>query len=133
VSIGVPVERLRAEQAKFHTAPYCLTVDDEGRPHGVAVTITWHDDKLVVPAGNRTLANARQRPLVSVIWPPNEMGGYTLIVDATVTAAHGTGEGDNQITLAPTRAVLHRPRTDDATASDTACAADCIPLTEDRP
>ena len=130
MSIGIPVDRLRAEQAKFHTAPYCLTVDDEGRPHGVAVTVTWRDDRLVVPAGNRTLANARERPLVSVLWPPNDVGGYSLIVDATVTAAHGTGEGDNEITLEPTRAVLHRPRAENNQPSGSACAADCAPLTD---
>lgn len=130
MSIGVPVERLRAELEKFNFAPYCLTVDGEGRPHSVAVTFTWRDAQLVMPAGNRTVANARERPLVSVLWPSNEPGGYSLIVDATVTSAEGTGNGDNELTLTPTRAVLHRPAPEDGASNKDGCGADCVPLTD---
>jgi hypothetical protein len=129
VSVSVELERLREAIADTDRAPYLLTVADDGRPHSVAVSFTWRDDELVVPVGNRTLANARERNLVSLLWPPSAPGGYSLIVDSTVTGAGGSGEGDNVIVLRPTRAVLHRPA-GDAGTSAAGCGADCVPLVE---
>jgi hypothetical protein len=129
VSIPVEIERLREAIADTDRAPYLLTVADDGRPHSVAVGFSWRADELVVPVGNRTLANARARSLVSLLWPPQAQGGYSLIVDATVTGSSGGGGGDNAITLSPTRAVLHRPA-GDAGAAAAGCGADCVPLVE---
>jgi hypothetical protein len=42
--------------------------------------------------------------LVALLWPPNERGQFSLIVDAVATRA-----GDGAVHLRPTRAVLHRP------------------------
>jgi hypothetical protein len=127
VSVTVSLEQLRAEIELFATAPYLLTVSDDDRPHCVAVVVSWDADELVMGAGNHTLANATARTGVSLLWPPAEPGGYSLIVDATVTAANGTGQGDNSITVQPTRAVLHRPAAGDAEPT-TACGADCVPV-----
>ena len=123
MSIPVSLVRLREAITDFGSAPYLLTVSDDGRPHSVAVPVTWDGDELVMPVGNRTRANATARPLVSLLWSPRERDGYSLIVDAEVT-----GAGDGSVVLRPTGAVLHRP----APASDdtSACSSDCIPLSE---
>jgi hypothetical protein len=131
VSIGVDLEQLRATVDTLTRAPYLLTVSDDGRAHSVAVAWQWHDDELDCAVGNRTLANARSRPDVSLLWAPNDPDGYSLIVDATVTATAGSGTGDNVVRLQPTRAVLHRPAPDGATLAE-GCGADCIPLTPRR-
>ena len=47
-------------------------------------------------------------PLVALLWPPPAHGGYSLIVDADVIASVVV-EGGHEVTLRPTRAVLHRP------------------------
>lgn len=104
----MPLDELRDRIAEFDTDAYLLTVRDDGRAHSVAVPVRWEGDELVVPAGNTTLANARARTLVALLWPPAERGGYSLIVDAN--AAVGDG---NEIKLRPTRAVLHRPPPDE--------------------
>ena len=127
MSIAVDLEQLRATIDTLARAPYLLTVSDDGRAHSVAVAWTWHDDELDCAVGNRTLANARSRPDVSLLWAPNDADGYSLIVDATVTATAGSGEGDNVVRLQPTRAVLHRPAPEGATLAS-GCGADCIPL-----
>jgi hypothetical protein len=127
VSIAVDLEQLRATIDTLDRAPYLLTVSDDGRAHSVAVAWQWHDDEITCAVGNRTLANAGTRPDVSLLWPPNDADGYSLIVDATVTATSGTGTGDNLVRLQPTRAVLHRPAPDGATLA-TGCGADCVPL-----
>jgi hypothetical protein len=128
VSIAVDLEQLRATIDTLERAPYLLTVSDDGRAHSVAVAWQWHDDEITCAVGNRTLANARQRPEVSLLWAPNDADGYSLIVDATVTAASGDGGDDNLVRLQPTRAVLHRPAPEGATLAP-GCGADCIPLT----
>jgi len=131
MSIAVDLEQLRATIDTMVRAPYLLTVSDDGRAHSVAVAWAWHDDELDCAVGNRTLANARSRPAVSLLWAPNDADGYSLIVDATVTATAGTGDGDgdgdNVVRLQPTRAVLHRPAPDGATLAS-GCGADCVPL-----
>ena len=127
MSIAVDLERLRETIDTLERAPYLLTVSDDGRAHSVAVAWQWHEDEITCAVGNRTLANAGTRPDVSLLWPPNDADGYSLIVDATVTATSGTGTGDNLVRLQPTRAVLHRPAPDGATLA-TGCGADCVPL-----
>ena len=127
VSIPVALDRLRAEMQRFAVGPYLLTVSDDASPHCVAVVVSWIDDELVMGTGNRTQANAAARPSVSLLWPSAAAGGYSLIVDATATATHGTGQGDNTITVRPTRAVLHRPAAS-GEADPSACGSDCVPI-----
>ena len=127
MSIAVDLEQLRATTDTLGRAPYLLTVSDDGRAHSVAVAWEWHDDEIDCAVGNRTLANARSRPDVSLLWAPDDADGYSLIVDATVTATAGTGSGDNIVRLRPVRAVLHRPAPDGA-ALASGCGADCVPL-----
>ena len=125
MSIAVELEQLRDAISASDRAPYFLTVGDDGRPHCVAVTWVWRDDELALSVGSRTLANARARGAVSLLWAPNDPSGYSLIVDADVTHSAGTGTGDNLVVVRPTRAVLHRPATGPTKAP---CAADCSPV-----
>jgi hypothetical protein len=125
MSVPVSLDRLRDAITDTDRAPYLVTVSDDGRPHTVAVDFTWRGDMLVLSIGNRSLANGRARGLVTLLWPPAECTGYSLIVDATVTAAEGDGSGDNELTVQPTGAVLHRPA---AEPSSSGCDADCVPL-----
>jgi len=126
MSIPVGLDRLR-EEMQARALAYLLTVSDDGRPHSVAVVASWDGDDVVLGAGNRSRANASARPLVSLMCPPTESGGYTLIVDATVTRNSGSGAGDNELRLRPTSAVLHRPAAGDAPVTD-GCTADCEPV-----
>ena len=109
MSISVALDELRAAIADTDRAPYLLTVSDDGRAHTVAVAPQWNgDDELVIAVGRRTAANAQARPLVSLLWPPKERAGYSLIVDAEVTTTASDDDG-HIVHLRPTRAVLHRP------------------------
>jgi hypothetical protein len=120
MSVAVALERVREAISETDRAPYLITVSDDDRSHTVAVAYAWDDDELVIAAGSRTLANARARPLATLLWPPQDRGGYSLIVDASVTDTT-----DATVRLQPTRAVLHRPA--DA-PTGTGCTADCLPL-----
>jgi hypothetical protein len=119
VSIAVGLDELRAQTDHFDTA-YLLTVSDDGRAHSVAVAVGWAGDDLVVPAGRTSTHNATARPLVSLLWPPSPPAGYSLIVDATFVGS-GEVEGGHQLTLRPTKAVLHRP-------APSGVGSDCTPV-----
>ena len=106
-----PVELARLQEAVDGYGPvaYFLSVSADGRPHAVEVEVSWVETgDLVVHPGSGTAANAQARPLVSLVWPPTEPGGYSLIVDGAVVTVSTAGVGDNTVVVAPTRAVQHR-------------------------
>jgi hypothetical protein len=119
VSIGVDVNALAAELERFGTAAFVLTAGEEGRPHISHVALRLVDGALRCDVGKRTAANTRTSAKVAILWPPYEPGGYSLIVDADATV-DGT-----QLSLQPTRAVLHRPA---PVAEAGAAANDCRSL-----
>src|SRR5262245_5678195 len=123
MSIPVALERLRDETRRFALGPYLLTVSDDARPHAVAVAVAWAGDALTMTVGKQSASNAQTRPQVSLLWPPGEPGGYSLIVDGVVRSAAGEG----RIAVTPTRAVLHRPATT-PDATKPGCSADCVPI-----
>jgi hypothetical protein len=116
VSVPVPLDSLRAEIARLGQDAYVLTVSPDGRSHSVSVSVSWAGDDLVMGGGTKTLANATDRPLVSLLWPPAEAGGYSLIVDGTARA------DDGLLVVRPTRAILHRR------APTSAGGSDCVAL-----
>lgn len=122
MSIPVALEQLRDETRRRALGPYLLTVSDDARPHAVAVAATWDGDALVMDVGQRTAGNVLARANVSLLWPPNEPAGYSLIVDGAAAA-----RGDARVAVTPTRAVLHRPAaTPDA--AKPGCSADCVTI-----
>jgi hypothetical protein len=121
----LPIDKLRAESARFGTTLYLLTTGGDGRPHAVAVSIEWQGDRILMSTGKRSAANVAARPLVSLLWPPIEAGGYSLIVDGDGCVI-GSGS-DARISITPTRGVLHRPGTSEDSAAR-GCGSDCIPL-----
>ncbi len=107
MSLKVDLDQLAAALAN-HAFAYLVTVSDDYRAHTVAV-------------GTRTRTNARSHADVTLVWPPREPGGYTLIVDGVANVA------DDGLTVEPTGAVLHRSATPTSpTASG--CGDDCVPL-----
>jgi len=126
MSVSVALEGLRDEIGRQGPVVFFLSVGGDGRPHSVQLPVSWVEPgHLVVHPGNGTVANAIARPLVSLLWPPTQPGGYSLIVDAAVVDTSGPGEGSNSVTVAPTKAVLHRPaRADDSGAA--APGSDCV-------
>ena len=118
--------KLREAMTSLERAPYLLTVGDDRRAHCVATPCRWRGDELELEVGNRTLANAAVHPAVSLLWPPNEADGYSLIVDAEVTSTEGSGAGDNIVRARPSAAVLPRPAAGGPVTEG--CTADCVPL-----
>lgn len=114
-----------------HPFAYLLTVGDDLRAHAVAVQPTLDEGGLLMTGlGRRTSTNLAARPDVSLVWPPHEPGGYSLIVDGRATVIGETAR------VEPAHAVLHRPAdhaagpgaTEAGAAGGTGCGNDCVPL-----
>lgn len=121
MSVKVDLDQLADALADF-TFAYLITVGDDYHAHTVAAQPILSDGILDVGAiGNTTRRNIGQHDDVTLIWPPRQPGGYTLIVD-------GFGTAGETLAVKPTRAVLHRPATPETPATAPGRLHDCVPL-----
>jgi hypothetical protein len=122
MSVKVDLDRLGETLGDYDFA-YLLTVSDDARAHAVAVQPRLEADALHVPGlGNRTRANLAARTAVTLLFPPRERGGYSLIVAGRATAR------DDGAAVVPSHAVLHRPADHPTSPADGSCGNDCVPL-----
>jgi hypothetical protein len=121
MSVKVDLDQLAGALADFPFA-YLVTVDDGYHAHAVAVEPVLADGVFDVGTiGNSTRNNLDRHDGVTLVWPPREPGGYTLIVD-------GRGEPTaSTLKVVPTGAVLHR-RAAAGTATKPGCKDDCMRL-----
>jgi len=104
---------------------YLITVGDDFRAHTVAVTPVLDNGVLAIgPLGGTTRRNAAAHEAVTVLWPPREPTGYSLIVDGTAEVT------DDGVRLTPARAVLHRSALEPGAGTDPSGLHDCVPLKE---
>ncbi|MDT5283980.1 MAG: hypothetical protein QOJ20_5175 [Mycobacterium sp.] len=124
MSVKVDLDQLAGALADF-TFAYLVTVGDDYHPHTVAVEPVLVDGVIDVgPVGGGTRKNLAQHDGVTLVWPPREPEGYTLIVD-------GRGQptdADTALKVVPSRAVLHRKAAPDSPSAATGCLHDCVPL-----
>jgi hypothetical protein len=123
MSVKVELGELGATLAGYGFA-YLVTVGEQGRAHVLAVSPTLAAEGLVVEGvGRHSQANAADRPEVTLVWPPAEPSGYSLLVDGSASVDGST------ITVRPAKAVLHRPAPD---AEGRRIGSDCVavPLSE---
>ena len=122
MSIEVELSTLADAMVRYRFA-YLLTVGSEGPPHALAVTPTVDEGVLTVDGiGRRTRDNLLARPSVTLVWPPESVDEYSLIVDGQAATS---GES---VRITPTRAVLHRPAPRPGPVAEGTCGSDCVEL-----
>jgi hypothetical protein len=123
MSIPVDVADL-AKALEDFGAGYLLTVGGERRVKVVTVEPTVTDGVVLVEGpGKGTVANLAGNRAVTLVFPPREPRGFTLLVD-------GTAEVDGEdVRVAPATAVLHRPASHaDGPPAPDGCGNDCAPV-----
>ncbi len=127
--MSIPVEPadIGKQMEQFGNAAYVLTVRDDATPHIAHLAMRLDGDVLRCGASRSAAANVAQRPTISVLWPPYEPGGYSMIVDAVARTADGAD--GLELELRPTNGVLHRPATPATPATNPNYSSDCAPLT----
>ncbi len=119
MSIRVDLSELSTALAD-HDYAYLMTVTDDGRVHVVAITPSVTEGALRVDeVGRRSTANLAARPNISLVFPPRDVGGFSLIVDGDAAA-----DGD-AVVITPTTAVLHRPAPASGMDTGSSCGSDC--------
>ncbi|TAN09545.1 MAG: hypothetical protein EPN34_13610 [Burkholderiaceae bacterium] len=122
MSIPVELSALAEAMARYRFA-YLLTSSSHGAPHALAVTPVLRAGRLDVgDVGRKTRTNAQARPEVGLVWPPQSVDEYSLIVDGVVEVT------EHAVYVTPTRAVLHRPAPALTPAAPGACGSDCVEL-----
>jgi hypothetical protein len=105
MSVEVAIDDL-ASTAEGYDFAYVITVSERQHAHIVAVRPrVVGRGQLVVEVGRTTVANAGERPNLTLVYPPVDSGGLSLVVDAVASSGPATG----MLTLEATHAVLHRP------------------------
>jgi hypothetical protein len=126
MSVKVDLGQLAGALAEFGFA-YLVTVSDDHLARTVSVNPVLRDGLLDVgPVGGGTRKNLAAHNVVTLLWPPREPDGYTLIVDGHALA----GDADAAVRIVPSHAVLHRPAAPNSPASATGCGDDCVPLAD---
>lgn len=99
----VELPDLEAALADFGSG-YLLTVGDQHRVKLVSTAPTFADETFIISApGRGSVANAVAHPAVTLLFPPLEQPGMSLIIDGTAEL-----QGDDLV-LHPASAILHRP------------------------
>jgi hypothetical protein len=120
MSIQVKLDELAATLEKFPFV-YLLTVGEEPRPHIAALPARVAGGVVeVTGAGQRSRSGVAGNELVTLLAPPCETGGYSLIVDGTARLNEGA------VLVSPSRAVLHRSAPSPAASTPDGCANDCV-------
>jgi hypothetical protein len=123
--MSIPVELSKLAEALVHRGTgYLLTSSPQGVVKAVTVEPALADGVLRCPPSRGSATNLAANPRATLLFPPAEARGYTLLVDGTAVAE------DDGISLTPTSAVLHRPADHaDGPVSGEGCGNDCEPVT----
>lgn len=107
MSIPVDPHELAATAETFGSTVYLLTSDDAGHPRVNQVDVAITDNRVSAVVGRTASRNARARPGVTLLWPPVEDGGFTLLADGLAEVVGEPGP-DATLEVAISWAVLHR-------------------------
>jgi len=134
----VDVKRLAAALPDYPFG-YLITVDDGYRAHTVTVEPRLRElpdgpdgpEALIDVGliGGRTRTNLAERRDVTLLWPPPEPGGYSLIVDGIAELSDpqdSAGDETVDLGVVPTRALLHREADADSPGAAKGCLHDCV-------
>ena len=117
----MPAITLSDAISRYGREAYLLTIGKG--PHTSNVSIDLRNGVICCAIGPSAAKNIAREPNVSLFWPPNESGGYAMIVNGIATGtAQPNGAVRAEISL--TKSVLHRPGPKPAD-SDGPCASDC--------
>ncbi len=121
----VDFPRLAAALVDYRFA-YLVTVDDDYRVHTVTVEPVLRDGVMAIGLiGGRTRENIENRRDLTLLWPPREAGGYSLIVDGR-GALTEAGDDTARLEVVPTRALLHRNADPSNRGPTAGCLHDCV-------
>ena len=123
--MSIPVDLAALGEAlERHDTAYLLT-SGGARPHVAEVFPRLVDGVVVIAEPGRTARQVvAQQPTLTILLPPREAAGYTLIIDGD-----GSVDDAGALHVTPSHAVLHRAAGHGGhTEHDSDCGNDCRPI-----
>lgn len=102
MSVLVDVAEIPARLAEFDRGYLLTSRDGLVKAVSMRAVATADGDLLVAAPGGGSMRNVDANPPVTLLFPPPDAAGMSLLVDGTATA-----DGDD-VRVTPTGAVLHR-------------------------
>jgi len=123
MSIPVDPADLRQALADFDSGYLLTTASPRVKVVTVDPVVAADGTLRIAGPGRGTLRNLADNPVVTVVFPPRQRHGHTLLVDGSATV-----DGED-VVVAASAAVLHRPaaHADGPLPSD-GCGHDCAPV-----
>lgn len=103
MAVAVDFAELARRVAEYGPVALVVTAGGGG-PHVVSAAVATEDEALVADVGATTAANAERTGVATLVWPAPAGATHVLIVDGAASVR----AGDQQLVVAPVRAVLHR-------------------------
>lgn len=126
----MPTPTLSEVLAEYGRDAYLLTIgksskqaDAPASPHTSHVTVDLRGAIIGCAISESAVRNIADEPHVSLLWPPREPGGYSLIVNGVARTSRLTN-GTPVAEISLTKSVVHRPGPR-GPESDGPCTSDC--------
>ena len=114
------MQTLASAISEYGTLAYLLTSAPDG-PHTSHVIVRQDGAILRFALDGTGRRNAEENANVSLLWPPRDSGGYSIIVNGVLEL-----EAENSAKVTVSKSVFHRPG--QSTREDSPCRSDCLPL-----
>ena len=81
MSIPVAAKDILTTIKEYGPSTYLVSATADNHPHVANLTFVIDKNDLIVTVGKRGTKNLENCPKVTLLWPPKELGGYSLIID----------------------------------------------------
>ena len=119
MSMPVTAGEVTARLEEYGTSAFLVTVGDDGSPKVVHLALVWEGNSsggsFRCTPGGGTLRNLAESGPVTLVFPPAEPGGYSMLIDGTGRVAGASDElpgTDDLVRIDFGGGVLHRPAPD---------------------
>ena len=119
MSMPVTAGEVAARLEEYGTSAFLVTVGDDGSPKVVHLALVWEGNSsggsFRCTPGGGTLRNLAVSGPVTLVFPPAEPGGHSMLIDGTGRVAGASDElpgTDDLVRIDFGGGVLHRPAPD---------------------
>tara|TARA_B100000214_G_scaffold87812_1_gene60334 strand:- start:4167 stop:4550 length:384 start_codon:yes stop_codon:yes gene_type:complete len=124
MSIPVTAKDIHKTIKEYGSSTYLISATADNHPHVANLTFAIDKNDLIFTVGKRGTKNLENCPHVTMLWPPKELGGYSLIIDG-IASKHENFDGSGSVwKISFDSGILHRPAQNLA-GNDDSCGSDC--------
>ena len=124
MSIPVAAKDILTTIKEYGSSTYLVSTTVDNHPHVANLTFVIDKNDLIVTVGKRGTKNLENCPKVTLLWPPKELGGYSLIIDGIASKHENIGGSGSVWKISFDSGILHRPA-QSPVDDDPSCGSDC--------